>query len=328
MLTMLLYVLIVGLVAALLFLIASAVFGRAEELGPLPEGTTETVLPAEHISGADVRDLRFQQVFRGYKAGEVDWALARLAARIDELEGRLARAHGESRQPDSTASVERTGAVPSPWTGATPAVAQPAAPRPAQGEERGAQHPASGEERTVRTARPPAAGAERPVRTDQQSASGQERTVRTERQGGPSPAAGNNGTQAAPPGFDPTTQSGGTHPGTGAIAWPGPAGTGPWEPPVPANGVAQPQPAPIPEPHTGSWAPGLLPAVPSGSPHPAVPEVSRPEQAPGAVAPGAEHAGSAPSTGSLALPPVTPVQSAFLQPPAHPGGPGSTSGQS
>ncbi len=92
MLTLLLYVLIVGLVAALLFLIASAVFGRSEELGPLPEGTTATVLPIEGISGGDVRSLRFQQVLRGYKAGEVDWALARLAARIDELERQLSQA--------------------------------------------------------------------------------------------------------------------------------------------------------------------------------------------------------------------------------------------
>ncbi|MCX4096034.1 DivIVA domain-containing protein [Nocardia sp. alder85J] len=95
MLTLLLYVLIVGLVAALLFLVASVVFGRGEELGPLPEGTTATVLPASSISGADVRALRFQQVVRGYKAGEVDWALTRLAARIDELETQLAQARGE-----------------------------------------------------------------------------------------------------------------------------------------------------------------------------------------------------------------------------------------
>ena len=57
MLTLLLYVLIVGLVAAMLFLVASAVFGRSEELGPLPEGTTATVLPADGVTGADVRAL-------------------------------------------------------------------------------------------------------------------------------------------------------------------------------------------------------------------------------------------------------------------------------
>ncbi|WP_406265441.1 DivIVA domain-containing protein [Nocardia sp. NBC_00881] len=92
MLTILLYVLIVGLVAAVLFLLASAVFGRSEELGPLPEGTTATLLPAGGITGADVRALRFQQVVRGYKAAEVDWALARLAARIDELQRQVAEA--------------------------------------------------------------------------------------------------------------------------------------------------------------------------------------------------------------------------------------------
>ena len=34
--------------------------------------------------------LRFQQVLRGYKAAEVDWALGRLAEEIDELHGRIA----------------------------------------------------------------------------------------------------------------------------------------------------------------------------------------------------------------------------------------------
>lgn len=107
MLTLLLYVLIVGLVAALLFLVASAVFGRSEELGPLPEGTTATVLPVDGISGGDVRALRFQQVLRGYKAGEVDWALTRLAARIDELEWQLAQAtsaHGNGAAHRGTAT--------------------------------------------------------------------------------------------------------------------------------------------------------------------------------------------------------------------------------
>jgi DivIVA domain-containing protein len=115
MLTLLLYVLIVGLVAALLFLVASAVFGRGEELGPLPEGTTVTVLPAAGIRGSDVRALRFQQVFRGYKAGEVDWALSRLAARIDELELQLER----SRVATPTAAGESETAPAQPNTGST-----------------------------------------------------------------------------------------------------------------------------------------------------------------------------------------------------------------
>ncbi|WP_420094781.1 DivIVA domain-containing protein [Nocardia asteroides] len=116
MLTLLLYVLIVGLVAAVLFLLAGAVFGRAEELGPLPERTTATVLPAAGIAGADVRSLRFQQVVRGYKAVEVDWALARLAERIDELQHELALAHAGR---DGASSEQR---APQP---AVPAVSHP-----------------------------------------------------------------------------------------------------------------------------------------------------------------------------------------------------------
>lgn len=115
MLTLLLYVLIVGLVAALLFLVASAVFGRGEELGPLPEGTTVTVLPAAGIRGSDVRALRFQQVFRGYKAGEVDWALSRLAARIDELELQLERNRvatpSAAGEPETPAAQPNTGST-------------------------------------------------------------------------------------------------------------------------------------------------------------------------------------------------------------------------
>ncbi|GAB2506616.1 DivIVA domain-containing protein [Nocardia heshunensis] len=137
MLTMLLYVLIVGLVAALLFLVASAIFGRSEELGPLPEGTTATVLPAAGISGGDVRALRFQQVFRGYKAGEVDWALTRLAARIDELEGELARVTAGEPEAESAAGAPESEAAATPGPlagivdGVIPQVIPGEAPAPA-----------------------------------------------------------------------------------------------------------------------------------------------------------------------------------------------------
>ncbi|WP_458690433.1 DivIVA domain-containing protein [Nocardia tengchongensis] len=125
MLTMLLYVLIVGLVAALLFLVASAIFGRSEELGPLPEGTTVTVLPVAGISGTDVRALRFQQVFRGYKAGEVDWALTRLAARIDELEGQLDRAMNGEAAPDAEPATPPAAGLPgTPETDGQPGLPQ------------------------------------------------------------------------------------------------------------------------------------------------------------------------------------------------------------
>lgn len=92
MLTLLLYILIMAVLAAVLFLLAAVIFGRGEELPALPAGTTATVLPHRDVSGADVRALRFQQVVRGYKASEVDWALARLGAEIDALRAELQEA--------------------------------------------------------------------------------------------------------------------------------------------------------------------------------------------------------------------------------------------
>mgnify|MGYP005990622003 FL=1 len=94
MLTLLLYVIIIAVIAALLFFVASAVFGRGEELAPLPDGTTATVLPAEGVTGDDVKMLRFQQSLRGYNQSEVDWALDRLGAEIDLLRSRLAAVDG------------------------------------------------------------------------------------------------------------------------------------------------------------------------------------------------------------------------------------------
>lgn len=91
MVTVLLYVVVMVVVGAVLFLIASSVFGRSEVLAPIPPGTTATVLPATDVAGTDVRDLRFQQTWRGYKMSEVDWALDRLAREIDELRAELAR---------------------------------------------------------------------------------------------------------------------------------------------------------------------------------------------------------------------------------------------
>lgn len=86
----LIYLLVMVLVAAVVFLLASLVFGRGEELAPLPPGASPTRLPAEDVTADDVRGLRFQQVFRGYKMTEVDWAVERLAAEIDRLRARVA----------------------------------------------------------------------------------------------------------------------------------------------------------------------------------------------------------------------------------------------
>lgn len=95
----LLYLAVLILVAVVLFGIATLVFGRGEQLPPLPTGTTATVLPASGVTGADVDEVKFTQVLRGYKTSEVDWVLERLGAELDQLraELRAERARERSR---------------------------------------------------------------------------------------------------------------------------------------------------------------------------------------------------------------------------------------
>ncbi len=83
--TALIYLLVVLAVAATVFLVAATVFGRGEELAPLPADATPTRLPVGEIAGHDVRVLRFQQALRGYRMAEVDWVLARLADELDRV---------------------------------------------------------------------------------------------------------------------------------------------------------------------------------------------------------------------------------------------------
>lgn len=85
----LVYLVVLILVAVVLFGIASVLFGRGEQLPPLPAGTTATVLPAFDVTGADVDAVKFTQVLRGYKTSEVDWVLDRLGAELDALRAEL-----------------------------------------------------------------------------------------------------------------------------------------------------------------------------------------------------------------------------------------------
>lgn len=84
--TVLVYLVVIVVVAAVVFVLASAIFGRDEALAPLPINTSPTDLPAAGITPDDVSALTFQQVVRGYKMSEVDWALSRLAKEIDTLQ--------------------------------------------------------------------------------------------------------------------------------------------------------------------------------------------------------------------------------------------------
>ena len=112
--TALIYLLVVVAVAAAVFGLAAAVFGRGEELAPLAPGATPTRLPVGTVEGDDVRGLRFQQAVRGYRMAEVDWVLERLAdeldragterddlrARIRQLEGRHDHDEGRDERHD------------------------------------------------------------------------------------------------------------------------------------------------------------------------------------------------------------------------------------
>ncbi|WP_433801896.1 DivIVA domain-containing protein [Actinomycetospora sp. CA-084318] len=102
----LVYVLVVGAVAAVVYLATSLLAGRGEELAPMPPGATPTRLPARDLLGSDVRGLRFQQAFRGYRMSEVDWALDRLAAEVDTLRSRLAVYEGPPRARDAADAVD------------------------------------------------------------------------------------------------------------------------------------------------------------------------------------------------------------------------------
>ena len=121
----LVYVIVVGLVAAAVYLLVAFVFGRGEELAPMPPGATPTRLPARDLTGGDVRDLRFQQALRGYKCSEVDWALERLAAEVDALRARVEAIEGmEGIEGSDEAPVTRTNGHAAP-AGADPTPTDP-----------------------------------------------------------------------------------------------------------------------------------------------------------------------------------------------------------
>jgi DivIVA domain-containing protein len=88
--TVLFYLVVMVFVAAVVFLLASVLFGRGEELPPLPPGASPTRLPAADVTAEDLRQVRFQMVLRGYKMSEVDWVLTRLGEELDGLRGEVA----------------------------------------------------------------------------------------------------------------------------------------------------------------------------------------------------------------------------------------------
>ncbi|MBV8928757.1 MAG: DivIVA domain-containing protein, partial [Mycobacteriaceae bacterium] len=95
------------LVAGVLFVVASALFGRGEPLPPLPRATTATVLPASEVTGADIDAVKFTQTLRGYSTTEVDWVLDRLGQEIESLRGQLSALRAVHGEPEETEPAER-----------------------------------------------------------------------------------------------------------------------------------------------------------------------------------------------------------------------------
>jgi DivIVA domain-containing protein len=125
----LVYVLVVGVVAAVIYFATALLAGRGEELEPMPPGATPTRLPARDLTGVDVRGLRFQLAFRGYRMSEVDWALERLAAEVDALRGRLAvhegmpppvPAPGEDQEANTEVMLPESDPTPTDPTAGVP----------------------------------------------------------------------------------------------------------------------------------------------------------------------------------------------------------------
>ncbi len=88
--TVLIFLVVAVVVASVVFLLASLVFGRGEELAALVPEATPPWLPDGPIIGDDIRAVRFAQVLRGYRMSEVDWTLERAAAELDALRARVA----------------------------------------------------------------------------------------------------------------------------------------------------------------------------------------------------------------------------------------------
>ncbi|WP_395725653.1 DivIVA domain-containing protein [Nakamurella sp.] len=87
--TVLQYLVIAAVIGGVIFAIAVFVFGRGEQMAPLPPRTSPTELPDEGITGQDVRSVRFAMALRGYRMSDVDWALERMATELDGLRAQL-----------------------------------------------------------------------------------------------------------------------------------------------------------------------------------------------------------------------------------------------
>ncbi len=93
--TVLQYLVIAGVIGLVVFALAVFVFGRGEQLAPLSPRISPTELPETGMTAEDVRRVRFAMALRGYRMGDVDWALERMADEVERLRGKVALLTGE-----------------------------------------------------------------------------------------------------------------------------------------------------------------------------------------------------------------------------------------
>jgi DivIVA domain-containing protein len=85
--------------AAVLFVAVLLVLGRGDLLQPEVPEAQERLLPDDGIGPADLEELRFSVVQRGYRMDQVDAVLDRLGRELDRRDRRIADL--EARVPGS-----------------------------------------------------------------------------------------------------------------------------------------------------------------------------------------------------------------------------------
>lgn len=90
MLTFFTYALGLLVVAGVLFLIATFVFGTGEEQSPARADVTPLELPAGRpVVGADLRALRLPVTVRGYRMIDTDWLIEEMASALDSRDKQI-----------------------------------------------------------------------------------------------------------------------------------------------------------------------------------------------------------------------------------------------
>lgn len=148
------YLVIAAVIGLVVFFLAVLVFGRGEQLAPLPARTSPSELPDGAVTGNDLRAVRFAVGLRGYRMGDVDWTLDRTAEELDRLRAEVRRLGGDPNVLGPTGDSDDGRLVATgvgaqhhtptgePGTGETPAQPWPAPPAQHQDQHQRRDEPA------------------------------------------------------------------------------------------------------------------------------------------------------------------------------------------